>query len=454
MWGSILSAAVGIWLMIAPAALDYGAPASTSDRIVGPLLATVGLVALFEVARPLLWVNLALGLWLVAAPWALGFPADARWNSLACGAAVALLSQARGRSTRRYGGGWTALFRPERMARAAEDAGHGDRRRVVVITGASAGVGRAAARAFAARGARVGLLARGVDGLEGARREVEAAGGEALVLPVDVADAAAVERAAAEVERVLGPIDVWVNNAMASVFSPVSEMRPEEYRRVTEVTYLGYVHGTLSALRRMRPRDRGVIVQVGSALAHRAIPLQSAYCAAKHAIKGFTESLRCELFHDRSHVRVTLVDMPALNTPQFEWVKTRLPGRPQPVPPIFQPEVAADAIVFAADHGERKMMWVGLPTAKAVLGNRIIPALLDRYLSRKGYDSQQTDEPVPEGRRDNLWAPVPGDHGAHGRFDARARARCAGLWVAKHRGAAAVAAAVVATALVGALAAS
>ncbi|KYG02629.1 hypothetical protein BE21_54640, partial [Sorangium cellulosum] len=295
---------------------------------------------------------------------------------------------------------------------------------------------------------RIGLLARGGDGLEAARREVEAAGGAALVLPADVADAEQIERAVDEVERVLGPIDVWVNNAMVSVFSPVSEMRPEEYRRVTEVTYLGYVYGTLAALRRMRPRDRGVIVQVGSALAHRAIPLQSAYCAAKHAIKGFTESLRCELFHDRSNVRVTQVDMPALNTPQFEWVKSRLPTRAQPVPPIFQPEIAADAILFAADHGERKTMWIGWPTVKAVLGNRIIPALLDRYLARKGYESQQTGEPLPEGRKDNLWAPVPGDHGAHGRFDARARGRSLALWVVTHRAAAALSAGLAAIVLV------
>ncbi|WP_438025262.1 SDR family oxidoreductase [Sorangium sp. So ce233] len=331
------------------------------------------------------------------------------------------------------------------LARALRRAVH--RPRVVVITGASAGVGRAAARAFAAQGARIGLLARGGDGLEAARREVEAAGGTALALPADVADAEQIERAVDEVERVFGPIDVWVNNAMVSVFSPVIEMKPEEYRRVTEVTYLGYVYGTLAALRRMRPRDRGVIVQVGSALAHRAIPLQSAYCAAKHAIKGFTESLRCELFHDRSNVRVTQVDMPALNTPQFEWVKSRLPTRAQPVPPIFQPEVAADAILFAADHGARKTLWVGFPTIKAVLGNRIIPALLDRYLSRKGYESQQTDEPLPEGRKDNLWAPVPGDHGAHGRFDARARERSFALWLVTHRAAVAISAGLAAIAL-------
>jgi NAD(P)-dependent dehydrogenase (short-subunit alcohol dehydrogenase family) len=302
---------------------------------------------------------------------------------------------------------------------------------VVVVTGASAGIGRAAVRAFAREGALIGLVARGKDGLEAAQREVEAAGGRALVLPLDVADADAVDAAAAAVEEAFGPIDVWVNDAMVSVFSPVKEMTAAEYRRVTEVTYLGYVHGTLSALRRMLPRDRGVIVQVGSALAHRSIPLQSAYCAAKHAIKGFTESLRTELLHDESHVRVTMVEMPAVNTPQFDWVRSRLPKRPQPVPPIFQPEVAAEAIVWAAHHPVRELL-VGAPTVEAVMGEKIAPGLLDRYLARTGYDAQQTSEPAAPDRQDNLWTPLPGDHGAHGRFDDRARARSLELWAATH----------------------
>jgi NAD(P)-dependent dehydrogenase (short-subunit alcohol dehydrogenase family) len=363
----------------------------------------------------------------------------ALWNSLFSGVAVVALSLVRGRRAHAYGGGWSSLWRRERTA---ADGGV-PRRRVVVITGASAGVGRATTQAFARQGARIGLLARGRDGLEAAKREVDALGGEALVLPTDVADATQVERAAEEVERVFGPIDVWINNAMTSVFAPVLETRPEEYRRVTEVTYLGYVYGTLAALRRMQARDRGVVVQVGSALAHRSIPLQSAYCAAKHAIKGFTESLRCELIHDRSNVRVCMVEMPALNTPQFDWVKSRLPRRAQPVPPIFQPEVAADAILHAVDH-RRRGLWVGFPTVKAILVNRIWPALADRILARKGYEDQQTDEPLPPDREDNLWEPVPGDHGAHGRFDQRARRASGQLWIAKHRGAAAVAAAAIA----------
>jgi NAD(P)-dependent dehydrogenase (short-subunit alcohol dehydrogenase family) len=311
---------------------------------------------------------------------------------------------------------------------------------VVVVTGASAGVGRALVRRFARDGARIGLLARGVDGLEGARRDVESLGGQALVLPADVARWDQVDAAAARVEETFGPIDIWINNAMASVFSPIMEMEPEEYRRVAEVTYLGSVHGTLAALRRMRPRDRGKIVQVGSALAYRGIPLQSAYCAAKHAVQGFMDSLRTELLHDGSRVRLTSVHLPALNTPQFGWVKSRLTRKAQPVPPIFQPEVAAEAIHWAAHH-DRRELWVGWPTVQAIAGNRVVPWFADRFLARMGYEAQQTDEPEDPGRPDNLWQPVPGDHGAHGAFDHRARGWSAQLWATTHRGVALAAAA-------------
>lgn len=309
-----------------------------------------------------------------------------------------------------------------------------EKRRVVVITGASAGVGRAAARAFARQGASVALLARGEAGLEGARREVEALGGKALVVPTDVADAEQVEAAAALVERELGPIDIWVNNAMNSVFSPVREMRPEEYRRVTEVTYLGVVYGTLAALERMAPRNRGKIVFVGSALAYRGIPLQSAYCAAKHAIQGFYDSLRTELLHDDSGVSITMVHLPAINTPQFRWVKSRLPRKAQPVPPILQPEVAADAIVFAADS-DRREVWLGWPTVKAIAGNRVAPWYADRYLAREGFDSQQVEEPEDPDRRHNLWEPVDDvtDFGAHGVFDDRSAPSTRQLWLVKNR---------------------
>jgi len=308
-------------------------------------------------------------------------------------------------------------------------------RQVVMITGASAGVGRAASIAFARRGARIGLLARGREGLEATHRDVKAAGGEAVICQADVARADQVEAAAGTLEAAFGPIDIWINNAMVSVFSPIADMTPEEFERVTAVTYLGVVYGTLAALRRMRPRDRGAIVQVGSALAYRGIPLQSAYCAAKHAVQGFCDSLRTELLHDRSSIRVMMVQLPALNTPQFDWVKSRLPGRAQPVPPIFQPEIAAEAIVWASQH-DRREVFVGAPTLLAIVGDKIAPGAGDWYLSRQGYASQQTHESEDPNRPHNLWAPVDDDRdfGAHGRFDARARATSAQLWLTQHRG--------------------
>ncbi|HEY2218841.1 MAG TPA: SDR family oxidoreductase [Gaiellaceae bacterium] len=303
---------------------------------------------------------------------------------------------------------------------------------VVAVTGASAGVGRATARAFAREGADVGLIARGRARLDSTKREIEAAGRRAVVAETDVADCDQVEAAAQRIEDELGPIDVWVNNAMATVFAPVKDTTPEEFRRATEVTYLGSVWGTMSALRRMRERDAGVIVQAGSALAYRGIPLQAAYCGAKHALQGFLESLRTELLHEGSNVRLTMVQLPALNTPQFTWSRAKLPHSPQPVPPIFQPEVAADAIVWAASHPRRELM-VGWPTVKAIVGNAIAPSLADRYLARNAYGAQQTDQPVDPARRDNLFEPVPGDHGAHGPFDDKARGRSVQLRLNKHR---------------------
>lgn len=303
----------------------------------------------------------------------------------------------------------------------------------VVITGASSGIGRATARAFGARGANVGLIARGQDGLAAAAKEVEQAGGRPLVLPLDVADADAVDRAAARVEDELGPIDVWVNNAMTAVLAPVKDTTAAEFRRVTEVTYLGYVHGTLSALERMLPRDRGVIVQVGSALAHRAIPLQATYCGAKHAIKGFTDALRTELISDKSGVKVTMVELPGVNTPQFEQVATTLERHPQPVPPIYQPELAARAVLWAADHPRREL-YVGEPTPLVIWGGRLAPSLLDRYLARTNIKAQQTQEPIPKDRPSYLWEPLPGDRGAHGIFDDRAHERSIQYELATHRG--------------------
>jgi NAD(P)-dependent dehydrogenase (short-subunit alcohol dehydrogenase family) len=315
-------------------------------------------------------------------------------------------------------------------------AGLVDSTPTVVITGASAGVGRATAQAYARRGARLALLARGQAGLDAARQEAERLGAPAvLAIPTDVADAAAVDAAAQRAEVELGPVDLWINNAMASVFAPIHEISAEEFRRVTEVTYLGVVYGTLAALRLMRPRDRGTIVQVGSALAYRGIPLQAPYCASKHAIEGFHDSLRAELLHEGSNIKTTMVQMPALNTPQFGWVRTRLPRHPQPVPPIFQPEVAAAAVVWAGEHTPRTLK-VGGPTVFTILGNKLFPGLLDRYLARTAYDGQQTDELIDAATwQDNLDKPVDDhrDHGAHGVFDGKAKGSSAALWMATHK---------------------
>ncbi|WP_162054863.1 SDR family oxidoreductase [Pontibacter pamirensis] len=303
---------------------------------------------------------------------------------------------------------------------------------VAVVTGASAGLGRAIVREFAKQGYDVGLIARGLDGLEGAKKEVAAFGRKSVYIQVDVADADAVEEAAAKIEEELGEIDVWVNNAMNSVFSPVKKMKANEYKRVTEVTYLGQVYGALSALKRMLPRDRGSIVFVGSALAYRGIPLQSAYCASKHAIQGFYDSLRTELMHDKSNVKITMVQLPAMNTTQFGFVKTRLPNKPRPMGTIYQPEVAAEVIAYAAEH-ERREYRVGYSTLEAIIGNKIAPWYADYVLANSAFDGQQTDEPEDPNRDHNLWDPIPGDHGAHGNFDEQATYSSPQVWLSLHR---------------------
>jgi short-subunit dehydrogenase len=311
--------------------------------------------------------------------------------------------------------------------------------KVVAITGASAGVGRATVRRFARESTRIGLIARGQERLDEAAAEVEELGGEAFVLPLDVADPDALDEAAEKIEERFGPLDVWVNNAMATVFAPVRDTTPEEFARATEVTYMGAVWGTMAALRRMLPRDRGTIVQVGSALAYRSIPLQAAYCGAKSAIRGFTESLRTELLHEGSDVHVTMVELPAHNTPQFSWSRAKMPRKPQPVPPIFQPEVAAEAIYYAATHRRRELV-VGWPAVKAIYGEKVVPGLLDRYLARNGYEAQQTDEPLDGEREGNLFEPVPGEFGAHGEFDDRSKTRSLLFELDRRRGPIAIAA--------------
>ena len=328
------------------------------------------------------------------------------------------------------------------------------RPRVVVVTGASGGIGRASAVAFGQQGDTVALLARGTRGLEAARAEIEAAGGTARLYPVDVADHAALETVAARIEEELGEIDVWVNVAFTSVFARFIDIEPEEYKRVTEVSYLGFTNGTRAALRRMLPRNHGTIVQVGSALAYRGIPLQSAYCGSKHAIQGFNEALRCELLHDGTQVRTTMVQMPGVNTPQFSWVLSRLPKQAQPVPPIYQPEVAARAVLYAADHPQRREYWVGGSTVGTLLANKMAPGLLDRYLAKTAFSSQQTGEDRPADQPANLWGPADGpdgqDFGAHGAFDDKARAHAPQLWASQHRGLLAAAGAAAVTVAMGA----
>ncbi len=310
--------------------------------------------------------------------------------------------------------------------------------RTIVVTGASAGVGRATVRAFAKEGARVGLIARDTEGLHAAAREVYELGGMGLAAPADVADHEQIEAAADRIERELGAIDVWVNNAMATIFARIVDVTPAEFKRATEVTYLGTVYGTMCALRRMIPRNRGRIIQVGSALAYRSIPLQAPYCGAKHAIAGFTDSLRTELLHDKKNIHVTMVQLPAMNTPQFSWCRSKLPRHPQPVPPIYEPEVAAEMIVWASHHNRREI-FVGVPTVVAIEGNKIAPGFADRYLAETGFDSQQTSQPVSPDRPDNLFEPVPGDFGAHGIFTNEAHDFSAQSWLTKHRSVAALA---------------
>jgi short-subunit dehydrogenase len=306
------------------------------------------------------------------------------------------------------------------------------RDKVVVVTGGSGGVGRCVARLLGGMGAKLGLLARGADGLDGARREVEALGGRAVTCVADVSNSDQVEDADQAVERQLGPIDVWVNNAMVSMYSPFMKMSPDEFRHIVEVTFLGQVYGTQAALRRMIPRDRGVIISVGSALAYRSIPLQSAYCASKHAVEGFVESVRSELFHDKVNVRISMVHLPGVNTTQFTWTKNRMPHKVRPTGPIYQPELAAQAILLAI-RDERRQVFLGMPTLEAVVGEKFIPGLLDKYLAHAAWEGAMLPQPADPNHRDNFWEPVPGDQGAHGPFDDQAHSVSPQLWMTRHR---------------------
>src|SRR4051795_399008 len=315
---------------------------------------------------------------------------------------------------------------------------------VVVVTGATSGIGRAIARRFAQDGAQIGLIARGREPLENAKKEVEEAGGQALVLPTDLSDWDAVKSAATAVEEAFGPIDIWINNAMTTVFAPFKDVEPDEFKRATEVTYLGTVWGTKAALDRMRPRDRGTIVIVGSALAYRGIPLQAAYCGAKHGVKGVFESLRTELRHDKSNVHLSMVQLPGLNTPQFLHCRSKMPNVPQPMPPYYEPEVAADAVHWSA-HNRRRELWVGGPTVKTIVGNKVAPWLVERVLAKQGYGGQQSDKPADPNRPDNLFSSPPGDPGAHGPYDEKARKSSVQTQLAKNRGVLATAAVLVLT---------
>ncbi len=464
--GALVVAGLGGVILFAPDILGYTGRARSLQLVAAPLISAAGIVGAWAVTARVRWGAAAVGAALVVTSAFAGGPSAALAVGAAGGIAVVLVALVAPMEVRsQFAGGWVSLLHgppsdiaadadmdcgPEPVAPLKQGAGaaphptpephqeaspmdrteHRDDGEVVVVTGASAGLGRAIAHTFAGHGARVALIARNEVALQAAAAEVRDRGGQAMVIVADVADAAAIDDAASQVEEAWGPIDIWVNDAMVSVFSPVREMTADEYRRVTDVTYLGYVHGTLSALKRMLPRDRGTIVQIGSALAYRSIPLQSAYCAAKHAIIGFTDALRAELIHDSSHVHVTVVNMPALNTPQFGLVRSRLPRKAQPVPPIFEPEVGAEAVYWAAHHRRREVQ-VGAPTMLALLGQKLVPGFMDRYMARNAWDGQMTSEPARD-RPDNLLDPVPGDHGTHGSFDRRARDWSPGLWVVEH----------------------
>jgi short-subunit dehydrogenase len=425
MWAAIINVLIGLWLMAAPGLLEFEKTSANNHYIVGPLVITMAVASIWDVNRSFRYFNLLAGIWLVVSVGLLPHETFAEIvSSFLSGIFLIFFSMVKGKIKHEYGGGWKILFRND--LKFFKD-------KVVVITGASAGLGRVIAWEFAKHGAKIVLVARDSVQLEGTKKEVEQYGGQALSVIADIADPKQVEEIADRAEKEFGPIDVWINNAMNSVFAPLKEITPQEFRRVTEVTYLGTIYCTMAALKRMLPRDKGSIVFVGSALAYRGIPLQSAYCGAKHGVEGFYDSLRTELMHDKSNIKTCMVQLPAMNTTQFGWVLSKLPNKAKPMGKVYKPEVAAKAILFAARQNRREIL-VGFPSYKAIVGNKIAPWYADWVLSREGYRGQQTDEPADPDRKNNLWAPVHEDRGAYGSFGADAAGKSFTLWLSMNRG--------------------
>lgn len=424
MWAAIINVLIGIWIMVSPGLLHFEKTSAHNHYVIGPLIITMAVAAIWEVNRSVRYFNLLAGLWLVISPFILSYQQqDVIWISVVSGLLIAVFSLIEGKTTHQYGGGWRILFEGDR--RFFQD-------KVIVITGATGGVGRVTAWAFAKQGARIALIARDPAQLEGTKKEVEVYGGKALPIIADISDAKQIEEAITKTEEHFGAIDVLVNNAMNSVFAPFHAIAPEEFKRVTDVTYLGTVYCTMSVLKRMRNRNRGAIIFVGSALAYRGIPLQSPYCGAKHAIQGFYDSLRTELMHDKLNIKTCMVQLPAMNTTQFDWVLNKLPNKGRPMGKVYMPEVAARAIVFASKHNRREIL-VGFPSYQAIIGNKIAPWYADWVLSRNGYNGQQTTEPVDPDRKNNLWNPIAEDRGAYGTFGNEATNTSFTLWLSMNR---------------------
>jgi short-subunit dehydrogenase len=425
MWAAGVTTLIGLWLMIAPFYFGFEDAGANTAYIAGPLVITASLIALWEFNRDCRYFNLGAGVCLVVCSLAV-YPDDlpATYNNVASGVLLIALSLVKGKITGHYGGGWRVLF-------VADDTFYKDK--VVVITGATGGVGRVTAWAFAKQGAKVALIARDKAQLVGTTKEVEVYGGKPFPVIADVSDYQKMEAVTELIEQELGPIDVWINNAMNSVFAPVTDVKPEEFKRVTDVTYLGTIYGTMAVLKKMKARNKGSILFVGSALAYRGIPLQSAYCGAKHGIQGFYDSLRTELLHDKSNVKISMVQLPAMNTTQFGWVLNKLPNKTQPMGKVYAPEVAAQALLFAARHNRREVV-VGFSSYKAIWGNGIAPWYADWVLSRQGYGGQQTKEPKDPDGKNNLWEPVHEDRGAYGDFGASAARTSITLWLSMNRG--------------------